>query len=95
MVKYTKTTLDKIESIFQLLGYKVRYEKGNFNCGYCIVEDKKIVVVNKFFELQGRIETLKDILSGMELNDTLKNNPLEVFYLKLFEVEQINLNELR
>lgn len=68
MSKYTKATLEKLEAIFEQLDYKVRYEKGNFRSGYCIVEDKKVVVVNKFFDLEGRVQTLLDILLNMDLD---------------------------
>ena len=68
MSKYTKTTLQKLEHIFEQLEYKVRYEKGNFHSGYCIVEDRKIVVINKFFDLEGRVSTLIDILRNLEFD---------------------------
>jgi hypothetical protein len=95
MIKYTKTTLEKIERIFHLIGYKVRYEKGNFNSGYCIVENNKVVVVNKFFELPARIDTLREILIGMEVNETLKGSQLEKFYLQLFDTVQSGTYEAR
>jgi len=93
MIKFTKTTLEKLESIFKHLGYKVRYEKGNFASGYCILESQKVVVINKFFDLQGRIETLRDILSGISVDDLLVDHPLEPFYLKLFEYQELSADE--
>ena len=48
-MKYTQTTLDKLETIFEEAGYVVRYERGTFQSGYCILEEKKVVVLNKFF----------------------------------------------
>lgn len=68
MGKYTKTTLHKLESVFEQLGYKVRYERGNFKSGYCIVEDRKIAVINKFFDVEGRVNTMLDILIKMEVD---------------------------
>lgn len=62
-MKYTRTTLRKIETIFNEQDYTVRYEKGNFQSGYCIVEDKKVIIVNKFYDTEGRINCLLDILS--------------------------------
>lgn len=62
-MNYTKTTLEKLETIFAEQEYIVRFEKGNFKSGYCIVENSKIVVINKFFDLKGRINILLDILS--------------------------------
>ncbi len=62
MVKYTKHNLKKLEDIFNELKITVRYEKGNFQSGYCIVFGKNIVIVNKFFDVEARINTLLEIL---------------------------------
>ena len=43
-MKYTVTTLEKIEKILQETGYVVRYERGNFQSGYCILEEKKALL---------------------------------------------------
>ena len=67
MFKYTKHSLKKMETLFEELGYTVRYEKGNFNSGYCLVENQKIAVINKFYDTEGRINCLLDILSGFEV----------------------------
>ena len=66
-MKYTVTTLDKIEKILQEAGYVIRYERGNFQSGYCILEEKKVLVLNKFLTLEGRINTLIDILPLLNL----------------------------
>lgn len=62
MFKYTKYLLDKIEDVFKELEYTVRYEKGTFQSGYCIVDEHNIVVVNKFFDTEARINCLLEIL---------------------------------
>jgi hypothetical protein len=66
-MKYTQTTLDKIERILDETGYIVRYERGNFQSGYCILEQKKVVVLNKFLPLEGRISTLIDIIPQLKI----------------------------
>jgi hypothetical protein len=66
-MKYTVTTLEKIEKVLQETGYVVRYERGNFQSGYCILEEKKVLVLNKFLTLEGRINTLIDILPLLNL----------------------------
>ena len=43
--------------------YIVRFEKGNFKTGYCILEDRKVIVVNKFHDVEARIENLREILT--------------------------------
>ena len=68
-MKYTQTTLDKIEKIVEESGYIVRYERGSFQSGFCILEEKKVVVLNKFLQLEGRINTLIDLLPHLKLNE--------------------------
>lgn len=79
--KYNATTLTTLESIFKENHYVVRYEKGRFQSGYCILQDKKVAVVNKFFETEARINALIEILAQIELNLSL----LDEKQLKLYE----------
>lgn len=62
-ISMTKHTLKKLETLAKELGYKVRYEKGNFQSGYCLVEHQRVAIVNKFYDTEGRINVLLDILS--------------------------------
>ena len=41
--KYSNHTLKKIENLFKEADYIVRYEKGRFNSGYCILENKNVI----------------------------------------------------
>ena len=67
-MKYTQTTLDKLENIVEEAGYLLRYEKGTFQSGYCILEDKNVVVLNKFLQIEGRINTLIELIPQLEIN---------------------------
>ncbi|MFY7880210.1 MAG: hypothetical protein ACOVP6_09070 [Lacibacter sp.] len=66
-MKYTQTTLDKLEAILEESGYIVRYERGTFQSGYCILEEKKVVVLNKFLSLEGRINTLVELIPQINI----------------------------
>jgi hypothetical protein len=66
-MKYNQTTLNKLEKILEEANYIVRYERGSFQSGYCILEDKKVVVLNKFLNTEGRINTLIDLLPSIKL----------------------------
>jgi hypothetical protein len=70
-MRYNQTTLDKIEKVLDEAGYVVRYERGNFQSGYCILEDKKVVVLNKFLQMEGRINTLVDIIPQLTIHPEL------------------------
>ena len=67
-MKYTQTTLDKIEKVVEETGYIVRYERGSFQSGFCILEEKKVVVLNKFLVLEGRINTMIDLLPQLKID---------------------------
>jgi len=62
MLKYTKHTLQKLEHIFKEAGYQIRYGKGNFSSGYCLLNEQQIIVVNKFYDLEARISCLIELL---------------------------------
>ncbi|MEY3194729.1 MAG: hypothetical protein RIQ78_826 [Bacteroidota bacterium] len=70
-MRYTQTTLKKIEALFEELNYSVLYEKGNFQSGYCLVESRRVAVVNKFFDTESRINTLLEILSKFDVDKAL------------------------
>lgn len=70
-MKYTQTTLDKLEAIPEESGYVLRYERGTFQSGYCILEEKKVVVLNKFLQIEGRINTLIDLIPQLDINTEL------------------------
>lgn len=89
MNKHTKPTLQKIEQIFKELDYLVRYEKGTFNSGYCIVENTKIVVVNKFFDTEGRVNVLIEILSGVLEDDNVLTDKSKQFYRQLLKNSEV------
>jgi hypothetical protein len=61
-IKYTKNFLDKLENIFAASEYILRYEKGNFKSGYCILKENKVVIINKYYTLDGKINALIDII---------------------------------
>jgi hypothetical protein len=67
-MKYTQNILDKIEKIAEEAGYVIRYERGNFQSGYCILQAKRVIVLNKFFQTEGRINTLVDLMPQLDIN---------------------------
>ncbi len=67
--KYTPNTLKKLEELYEEARYIIRYEKGNFNSGYCILEERRVVVINKFFSIEGRINALLEILPSITVNE--------------------------
>jgi hypothetical protein len=67
-MKYTQPTLDKYTAILTESGYIIRYERGTFQSGWCLLESRKIVVLNRFLSTEGRINTLQDIISQIPIS---------------------------
>jgi len=79
-IKFSKHFLNRLEDVFSESDYILRYEKGNFKSGYCIIRDTKVVVVNKFYSLEGKINCLIDIIKSIELNSEKLNPKNQKFY---------------
>lgn len=67
-IRFTKQFLSKLEDIFAESDYILRYEKGSFNSGYCLLNETKIAIVNKYFTVEGKINCLIDILKEVEID---------------------------
>ena len=87
-MKYTQSTLDKLEAIPDEAGYVLRYERGTFQSGYCILEDRKVVVLNKFLQTEGRINTLVDLIPQLNINaDILTDESKKIYAEILAKIE--------
>lgn len=83
-LKYNQPTLQKMEALYKTNDYIVRYEKGHFQSGYCVLKDKKVVVVNKFFDIEARVQCLIDILDQVEIDPgRILDEKLKKFYIQL------------
>jgi hypothetical protein len=81
--KYTPNTLKKLEELYEEARYIIRYEKGNFNSGYCILEERRVVVINKFFSVEGRINALIEILPSITINEQELSGEMLKWYNQL------------
>ena len=68
MIK-SKTKYNDIKDIFEKLNYKIILDKGNFNTGFCLLEEERIIVINKNKPYENRIKILTDILSTLDLSE--------------------------
>ncbi|MEI9913297.1 MAG: hypothetical protein WDO71_28835 [Bacteroidota bacterium] len=82
-MKYTQSTLDKLEAIPGEVGYVLRYERGTFQSGYCILEERKVVVLNKFLQTEGRINTLLDLIPQLDINTEILTEESKKLYLRI------------
>ena len=86
-IKYTKHNLNKLEDIFSESDYVLRYEKGNFQSGYCLLKDTKVAIVNKFYTLDGKINCLIEILKEVELDTSGLSEKNKIFLKELNQIE--------
>ncbi|WP_395810336.1 hypothetical protein [Daejeonella sp.] len=87
-LSYTQHTLEKLESLLKSLGFKLRYEKGNFKTGSCVLENNRVILVNKYSNLESKINALADLLQRSETDDTLLEDKQKAF---LYELKQLKL----
>ena len=50
--------LQEFEQIAEQLNIRIMQEKGNFNGGYCLLEEKRIIVINKQKPIEQRVWAL-------------------------------------
>tara|TARA_Y100001935_G_scaffold88915_1_gene73790 strand:- start:17 stop:277 length:261 start_codon:yes stop_codon:yes gene_type:complete len=73
-IKLTKQFQNKLESILISQDYKIRFEKGNFKSGYCIINKNKIVIINKYFTIEGKINSLIEIINKINMDEKKCSN---------------------
>lgn len=80
--KEFESVLQELKQIAQELGAKVRFERGDFKGGYCIIKEDKTIVINKLSSLQKKV---------MILTSALKDLGIEELYLppKIREILEI------
>jgi hypothetical protein len=89
-MKLTQTTLDKLEDILGESEFVVRYERGNFQSGWCLLEAKRIVVLNKFLNLEAKINTLLELIPVLNIQFDKLTHESQKLYT---EVKRLSLTE--
>lgn len=84
-IKYTPQFLNKLEEIFSASGYILRYEKGNFKAGYCLLKDTRVAIINKYFTTEGKINCLVDMLRNMQIDATSLSEKNKKLYQEITE----------
>ncbi|MEN8248041.1 MAG: hypothetical protein ABFS32_03860 [Bacteroidota bacterium] len=67
--------------------YSLRYERGSFKSGYCILNTEKVAVVNKFFTPEGKINCLLDIIKSIDIDTEKLSEKNQAFYATLLKSE--------
>jgi hypothetical protein len=88
MLTLTTHTLEKLEILLRTAGYRVRYEKGNFKTGACLLLNNRIIVVNKFSNLESKIQAIVELVRELELDYNLLDDKQITF---LQQIKQTKL----
>ena len=64
-----KLIYNELRELLEKLGYKLVLDKGSFNTGYCLLEDEKMIVINKNKPYENRIKILSKILSKIDTDN--------------------------
>ena len=67
-MKATQHNFDKLTAIVHQAGYTLRYERGTFQSGWCLLESKRVIVLNKFLDTEGRINTLMELIAQLPVD---------------------------
>ncbi|MEM7374202.1 MAG: hypothetical protein AAF587_36750 [Bacteroidota bacterium] len=69
-MRISRSTQETLQKILKSQGYQIRYEKGNFHGGYCLVMQKRMILINKFHPLESKINAMAEIIRELEIDDS-------------------------
>lgn len=67
--------------------FTLRYERGNFKSGYCLLNTEKVAVVNKYFSRDGKINCLVDIIKSIEIDTDNLSEKNQSLFLELSQTK--------
>ncbi len=85
--KEFESILSELKAIAQEMGAKVRFERGDFKGGYCIVKESKIIVINKLSSHQRKVLTLAAALKELGVDDIYLPPKLREFIEEMDETK--------
>lgn len=66
--KEFETILQDLKSLANQMGATVRFERGDFKGGYCILKESKVIVINKLSSTQRKVMTLAAALNELGID---------------------------
>ncbi len=58
-----------LKALAAQLGAEVRFEKGDFKGGYCLLKENKVIVINKMANLQRKVMILSVALKELGIDE--------------------------
>lgn len=94
IIKNSQSQLDKLQNILHESNYTTRYERGTFQSGWCLLEQKRVVVLNKFLDTEGRINTLLDLIPQVQIDFDKLTLESQKLYSQLVPAETLQQGSL-
>lgn len=79
--------IGELKSLASQLGATVRFEKGDFKGGYCILKESKVIVINKLANLQRKAIILSIALKELGVDDIYINPKLRELIEEMGEIK--------
>ena len=61
--------IQELKALAAQLGAEVRFEKGDFKGGYCLLKESKVIVINKMANLQRKVMILSMALKELGIDE--------------------------
>jgi hypothetical protein len=87
---YTNHFLNKIEDLYSETDYHLRYERGHFKSGYCVLKSQKIAIVNRYYSLEGKINSLIEMLREIEVDIEKLSPKNKKLYTDLSQITELS-----
>ncbi|MCJ7714397.1 hypothetical protein MUO66_08080 [Candidatus Bathyarchaeota archaeon] len=79
--------IQDLRSIASQLGASVRFEKGDFKGGYCLLKESKVIVINKNANLQRKAVILSVALKELGVDEIYLNPKLRELIEEMGDVK--------
>ena len=61
--------LAELHELANFIGYNIRYEKGDFEGGNCLLKDQKLILINKKLDPKKKINLLSKNIKEIGIDD--------------------------
>jgi hypothetical protein len=67
--KEFEQVIEELKLLANQLGATIRYEKGDFKGGYCLIKENKVIVINKLANSQKKASILSSALIELGIDN--------------------------
>lgn len=83
--KELESYVEELRKIADEMGAKVRFEKGDFKGGYCLLKESKVIVINKNASIQRKVTVLATALKELGIDQVYLSPKQREFIESMFE----------